>query len=267
MFTSRSPQKNKRSLPIGWEKRTSNNVDIGRVYYTNGRQRQWNFPTEPERRDHIQREESGFFAPKRDPSFSTPFLANQYTSPEVRTANRAREDQIDAWARQYHPTPSFSTPFLANQYTSPEVRTANRAWENQNDAWARQHHATPSLSTMRDAEMDALARRQRALEEYRRETQQRTVEQQHFRSEQERERRNETPAQRQNRLDFEQIKTQRDELYNDRVRVALEIQRHESNGTTSDDSYHEALRERNRLEKVDDDLMQSLLYKKNNPPL
>jgi hypothetical protein len=281
MFTSRSPQKNKRSLPIGWERRTSNNIDPSRVYYTNGRQSQWNFP-EP----IFKREDSSFFAPKRDPSFSSPWLANQYRSPEVRAANRAWEDQIDDWARQHDPNPSFSSPWLANQYTSPEVRRANRAWEDEsspevraaNDAemdelarrqhdpnpsfsspWlanvydgARQHHTTPR---MRDAEMDELAR----------ETQRR-VEQLLFRSEQERERRNETPAQRQNRLDFEQIKAQRDELYNDRVRVALEIERHKRNGTTSDDSYHDALRERDRLEKVDDYLTQSLLFYKQNHP-
>ena len=248
MFTSRSPQKNKRSLPIGWERRTSNNIDPSRVYYTNGRQSQWNFPTEeqnpnfvitePERRDHIQREDSSFFAPKRDPSFSSPWLANQYTSPEVRTANREWEDRIDDWARQHDPNPSFSSPWLANQYTSPEVRRANRAWED--ELARRQHDPNPSFSSPWQANVYDGARQYHTTQ---------------------------TPAQGQNRLDFEQIKAQRDELYNDRVRVALEIQKHERDGTTSDYSYHDALREQKRLEKVDDDLLESLLYKKNNPPL
>jgi hypothetical protein len=87
----------------------------------------------------------------------------------------------------------------------------------------------------------------------------------HFRSEQERERRNETPAQTQNKREFEQGKTQRDDLYNDRVRVALEIERHRRNGATSGHAFHDALREQSRLEKVDDDLLQTLLTKKNHP--
>jgi len=50
---SRSPQRyqprdplqnDDRPLPLGWERRISDNVDLGRVYYTNGRQSQWNFP-------------------------------------------------------------------------------------------------------------------------------------------------------------------------------------------------------------------------------
>jgi hypothetical protein len=78
---SRSPQRHQphdplqndeRPLPIGWERRISNNVDPGRVYYTNGRQSQWHFPnneqnpnfviTEPESRAHIQRTEAEYQA-------------------------------------------------------------------------------------------------------------------------------------------------------------------------------------------------------------
>jgi hypothetical protein len=78
---SRSPQRHQphdplqndeRPLPIGWKKRISNNIDPGRVYYTNGRQSQWNFPnheqnpnsviTEPEPRAHIQRAEAEYQA-------------------------------------------------------------------------------------------------------------------------------------------------------------------------------------------------------------
>lgn len=60
-------QNDERPLPIGWERRISNNVDPGRVYYTNRRQSQWHFPnneqnpnfviTEPEHLAHIQRTE------------------------------------------------------------------------------------------------------------------------------------------------------------------------------------------------------------------
>lgn len=41
-------------LPIGWRRNISHNVDPGRVYYTNGRQSQWNFPNqaETEQEDH-----------------------------------------------------------------------------------------------------------------------------------------------------------------------------------------------------------------------
>lgn len=50
----RSPQRaqrdafenDERPLPIGWVRRTSNNVDPGRVYYANGGQTQWNFPNQ-----------------------------------------------------------------------------------------------------------------------------------------------------------------------------------------------------------------------------
>jgi len=52
-------QNHERSLPIGWEIRISTTVDPGRVYYANGRQTQWNFPTqeqaEAERQAYIQR--------------------------------------------------------------------------------------------------------------------------------------------------------------------------------------------------------------------
>ena len=37
-------QNDERTLPIGWNRAFSNNVAPGRVYYTNGRRRQWNFP-------------------------------------------------------------------------------------------------------------------------------------------------------------------------------------------------------------------------------
>jgi hypothetical protein len=78
---SRSPQRyqprdplqnDERPLPIGWERRISNNVDLGRVYYTNGRQSQWHFPnqeqnpnfviTEPEPPAYIQRAEAEYQA-------------------------------------------------------------------------------------------------------------------------------------------------------------------------------------------------------------
>jgi len=39
-------QNDERQLPFGWEERISNNVDPSRVYYTNGRQSQWNFPNQ-----------------------------------------------------------------------------------------------------------------------------------------------------------------------------------------------------------------------------
>ena len=62
-------QNDERPLPIGWERRISNNVDPSRVYYTNGRQSQWHFPndeqnpnfviTEPE---HIQRTKAEYQA-------------------------------------------------------------------------------------------------------------------------------------------------------------------------------------------------------------
>jgi hypothetical protein len=65
-------QNAERPLPIGWERRISNNVDPGRVYYTNGRQSQWNFPnneqnpnfviTEPEHLAHIQLTEAEYLA-------------------------------------------------------------------------------------------------------------------------------------------------------------------------------------------------------------
>jgi len=62
-------QNDERPLPIGWERRISNTVDPGEVYYTNGRQSQWNFPnhpnfviTEPEPRAHIQRAEAEYQA-------------------------------------------------------------------------------------------------------------------------------------------------------------------------------------------------------------
>jgi hypothetical protein len=44
-------QNDQRPLPIGWIRAFSNNVDRGRVYYTNGQQSQWNFPSQaqPER--------------------------------------------------------------------------------------------------------------------------------------------------------------------------------------------------------------------------
>jgi len=53
---SRSPQRqardtlenHERPLPIGWERRTSNTVDPGEVYYTNGIRSQWNFPNQEE---------------------------------------------------------------------------------------------------------------------------------------------------------------------------------------------------------------------------
>jgi hypothetical protein len=64
---SRSPQRyqprdplqnDERPLPIGWERRISNNVDPSRVYYTNGRQSQWNFPNqEAEYQARIELEE------------------------------------------------------------------------------------------------------------------------------------------------------------------------------------------------------------------
>ena len=42
-------QNEERPLPIGWNRVFSNNVDPGRVYYTNGRgHSQWNFPNEAE---------------------------------------------------------------------------------------------------------------------------------------------------------------------------------------------------------------------------
>ena len=42
-------QNDERPLPIGWNRVFSNNVDPGRVYYTNGRgHSQWNFPNEAE---------------------------------------------------------------------------------------------------------------------------------------------------------------------------------------------------------------------------
>jgi len=65
-------QNDERPLPIGWERRISNNVDPSRVYYTNGRQSQWHFPnneqnpnfviTEPEPLAHIQRTEAEYQA-------------------------------------------------------------------------------------------------------------------------------------------------------------------------------------------------------------
>jgi len=39
-------QNDERPLPIGWNRAFSNNVDPGRLYYSNGRQSQWNFPNE-----------------------------------------------------------------------------------------------------------------------------------------------------------------------------------------------------------------------------
>ena len=47
-------QNDHRPLPIGWSRNVSNNVDPGRVYYSNGRQSQWNFPNqeETEQEDH-----------------------------------------------------------------------------------------------------------------------------------------------------------------------------------------------------------------------
>ena len=47
-------QNDERPLPIGWVTNVSHNVDPGRVYYTNGRQSQWNFPiqAETEQEDH-----------------------------------------------------------------------------------------------------------------------------------------------------------------------------------------------------------------------
>lgn len=51
-------QNDERQLPFGWEKRISNNVDPSRVYYTNGRQSQWNFPNqEAEYQARIELEE------------------------------------------------------------------------------------------------------------------------------------------------------------------------------------------------------------------
>ena len=56
-------QNDERPLPFGWKRRISNNVDPGRVYYANGRQRQWKFPTqEQERLAHIQRVENEYQA-------------------------------------------------------------------------------------------------------------------------------------------------------------------------------------------------------------
>ena len=53
---SRSPQRqahntlenHERPPPIGWERRISNTVDPGEVYYTNGIRSQWNFPNQEE---------------------------------------------------------------------------------------------------------------------------------------------------------------------------------------------------------------------------
>ena len=47
-------QNEERPLPIGWNRVFSNNVDPGRVYYSNGTQSQWNFPneSETEQEDH-----------------------------------------------------------------------------------------------------------------------------------------------------------------------------------------------------------------------
>ena len=44
-------QNEERPLPIGWKRAFSNNVEPGRVYYTNGRQSQWNFPNQAEQED------------------------------------------------------------------------------------------------------------------------------------------------------------------------------------------------------------------------
>ena len=41
-------------LPLGWHRAISNNVDRGRVYYTNGIQSQWNFPNQEENQPFIQ---------------------------------------------------------------------------------------------------------------------------------------------------------------------------------------------------------------------
>lgn len=50
----RLQQNDHRPLPIGWSRNVSNNVDPGRVYYSNGRQTQWNFPNQAqtEQEDH-----------------------------------------------------------------------------------------------------------------------------------------------------------------------------------------------------------------------
>jgi hypothetical protein len=38
------PDDTRRPLPLGWNRAFSNKISQGRVYYTNGRQSQWNFP-------------------------------------------------------------------------------------------------------------------------------------------------------------------------------------------------------------------------------
>jgi uncharacterized protein YpiB (UPF0302 family) len=65
-------QNDDRPLPLGWERRISDNVHPGRVYYTNGRQSKWHFPnqeqnpnfviTEPEPPAYIQRAEAEYQA-------------------------------------------------------------------------------------------------------------------------------------------------------------------------------------------------------------
>jgi len=71
---SRSPQRHRprdslenheRPLPKGWNRRTSNNVYPGKVYYTNGRQSKWHFPNQDLNRGaEAEQTNSHAYAPK-----------------------------------------------------------------------------------------------------------------------------------------------------------------------------------------------------------
>jgi len=81
---------------------------------------------------------------------------------------------MEAWARQHHPTPSFSSPFLANQHISSEVREANRRRNEEMEEWARQQalqeqqRETPYQRNERIAREQRESQRQRELAEIRR---------------------------------------------------------------------------------------------------
>ncbi len=76
---------------------------------------------EAKRKARIQRKNSGFFSP---------FLENQHISPEVREANRRRNDEMEAWARQQAlQEQQRETPYQRNERIAREQREAQRQIE------------------------------------------------------------------------------------------------------------------------------------------
>ena len=122
----------RRPLPLGWNRAFSNNVNPGRVYYTNGRQSQWKFPKQEQDQFFViaKAKRQARIQSKYSPSFSSPFLENQHISPEVREANRRRNDEMEAWARQQAlQAQQRETPYQRNERIAREQREAQRQIE------------------------------------------------------------------------------------------------------------------------------------------